>query len=78
MNIELLTEGGVKISLSERNLRTLLAKLDEPESARTLYRRTFEGLLIVTAEKDEEHYKDREPGEVHPREEAKLAADKAA
>lgn len=46
-----------RIVLSERNLLALLAKLREPDSARTLY-----GCgVYVTAEVDDVHYVDRVP-----------------
>lgn len=77
MNVQIESTEGIVytaiVILSERNLRTLLEKLDEPMSQRTLVRRTESGVTLwVIAEKDEEHYKARTPGKVHPREEAKL------
>lgn len=54
----------VTVTLSRRNLVTLLNKLDRPDSLRTLYRDTDDGMLIVKAETDDEHYQDREPGPV--------------
>jgi len=57
----------ISVTLSERNLRTLLAKLDEPRSYRTLMRRTESGILLwVTAERDKQHYEERIPGDVAP------------
>jgi hypothetical protein len=62
----------VRVTLSRRNLQTLLLKLDEP-SERTLIRNCDGVMLYVMGENDEAHYGDRTPGMVHPREEAKLA-----
>lgn len=57
----------VVVTLSERNLRTLLSKVHRPDSARTLLLDVGEGVLVVKAETDEEHYRDRVPaGPVHP------------
>ena len=66
MEYESLSGGSVKVTLSRRNLLTLLAKLDEPTSMRTLYRKFHDSssFLVVQAEEDEEHYKDRTPGPV--------------
>lgn len=68
----------VHVTLSRRNLKTLLLKLDEPDSARTLVRMVEtdldkEVILRVTAEDDDIHYVGRIPGEVHPREEERLS-----
>lgn len=63
----------ITITLSRRNLRTLLLKLERPDSARTLVRTTDEGyILVIHAEDDDEHYQDRKPGPVHPAEENRL------
>jgi hypothetical protein len=51
------------LELTRRNLTTLLAKLDDPLSARTL--RDGEGLIAVKAVEDDEHYKTRPPGEIY-------------
>jgi hypothetical protein len=59
-----------RVTLSRRNLLTLLNKLSDPESKRTLVKKGESTLLLVTAEEDDLHYKDRpegEPGEVHPK-----------
>lgn len=58
------------VFLSDRNLKVLLSKLDWNGSHRTISRQMENGdVLIVTAETDEVHYLDREPGEMHPRSE---------
>jgi hypothetical protein len=68
-----LEAGVLEVTLSKRNLQTLLLKLDVPGSERTLVRTVDSGMnLRVTAEHDDVHYRDREPGPVHPREEEKL------
>jgi hypothetical protein len=65
--------GYITVTLSRRNLMTLLLKLDEPNSVRTLERLTESGdYLRVTAEDDLQHYGDRQPGRMHPREEERL------
>jgi hypothetical protein len=51
------------LELTRRNLTTLLAKLDNPASARTLI--APEGTIAVRAVEDAEHYADRAPGEVY-------------
>lgn len=57
----------VEVSVSRRNLLTLLYKLDkDPTSRCTLEITGDAGFLSVKAEKDEVHYKDREPGRMHP------------
>lgn len=61
MNVTL-SPGLVRVTLSRRNLKSLLAKLDKP-SMRTLCRRCENGVgLIVVAEDDDRHYLDRDPG----------------
>lgn len=51
------------VELTRRNLMTLLAKLDDPLSARSLI--DPDGFVMVRAVEDEEHYKDRAPGLVY-------------
>lgn len=51
------------LELTRRNLTTLLLKLDDPLSGKTLIA-PGRG-IIVTAVENEEHYSDREAGEVH-------------
>lgn len=72
MDIKQDAYGNITVVLSRRNLKTLLLKLDEPTSARTLHRLTDNGYLVVKAEADDVHYADRTAGAVHPREEEKL------
>ena len=61
------------ITLSRRNLKTLLLKLDEPDSFKSIFRDTAEGgRFYIKAEDDEVHYEDRTPGIMHPREEERL------
>lgn len=52
-----------RIELTRRNLEALLAKLDDPASARTLL--DGETGFAVTAVENEEHYSDRPPGAVY-------------
>lgn len=66
----------VRVTLSKRNLLSLLTKLDMQGSHRTIF--TLDNphaVLVVTAETDEQHYGDREypPGEMHPQTEADIA-----
>lgn len=58
----------VAVTLSRRNLLVLLAKLDghPAGSAATIHIKSGEVTLVVSAEEDAVHYKDREPGEMHP------------
>jgi hypothetical protein len=66
--------GVVRVTLSERNLRALLAKLggSPPNSACTLSYDTRDGLVLyVTAEPNDIHYTNPErdtpvPGTMHP------------
>ena len=55
------------VTLSRRNLLTLLAKLDIPGSERTIIK---PGGIIVTAEQDEVVYAGRQPGRMEPQTEA--------
>lgn len=50
------------LELTRRNLETLLAKLDDPHSVRTLV--CGDGSWIVRAVENEMHYSDRPPGAV--------------
>jgi len=72
--------GVAVVTLSRRNLLTLLHKLDMPGSARTItnsdchlnHELTDRLLLILRAEDDEKHYSERlePPGPMHPASEA--------
>lgn len=48
------------VELTRRNLETLLMKLDDPDSARTLI--DGENNIAVRAVEDDEHYTQRSPG----------------
>lgn len=64
-----LLDDGVLVTLSRRNLLALLAKLDEPGSARTVAsgnaywrERAIDGVVLaVRAEADAEHYREGPP-----------------
>jgi len=72
----------VEVSLSRRNLESLLAKLDRPDPDRshTLTRMAGEEdrryVLTVIAEEDEAHYKGREAGYMGDDIEAKIASNR--
>lgn len=51
-----------RIELTERNLRVLLAKLQDPDSKRTLIDPDYK--ILVVAVPDAEHYADRPAGEM--------------
>lgn len=72
-------QGYVGVTLSRRNLESLLAKLDRPgEATRTLMRMTEDGIILtIVAEEDEQHYGDRKPGNMGQDIEVKLAASRA-
>lgn len=73
MNVKVDDYGTIRVTLSRRNLQTLLYKLDVPESRCTIVRATEGGhYLEVKAEENDVHYGERTPGEMHPREEAQL------
>lgn len=75
MRIGTVIDGYVHIVLSERNLRSLLAKLGQEKSERTIEapRHTGDPTVLVSAEHDSVHYAGREPGPMHPGTEAILA-----
>ena len=50
------------VELTRRNLETLLAKLDDPISARTLV--CPDDRIAVRAVENSAHYADRQPGQV--------------
>lgn len=52
-----------RLELTRRNLMTLLAKLDDPISDRTLI--DPDELVMVVAVEDAEHYAERRPGFVY-------------
>ncbi len=52
--------GHKTVELTRRNLLALLAKLDDPDSLRTII--DSEGAMAVRAVEDSEHYSDRPPG----------------
>lgn len=58
-----------RLELSRRNLETLLAKLDDPASVRTLTKQedAVDGdeVIQVSAVEDDAHYSSRAPGEVY-------------
>ena len=59
--VEADTEGHMHVlELSERNLRTLLEKLTDPDSSRTLLDPDRKNMIKAVA--DEEHYATRLPG----------------
>ena len=63
-------ENYVRLFLSRRNLLTLLRKLDNPDSVKTIVKQDMEHpnyaqthqYILVTAVEDEDYYSDREPG----------------
>lgn len=53
----------IRVTLSERNIKTLLLKLQTKPSERSIVRRVEGGqTLFLTVESDAEHYKNREAG----------------
>ncbi len=69
MNVQI-EQGVITVTLSRRNLLALLAKLDEPDSMRTILRDCGDLRLVLRAEDDAVHYADREPGPMTPTTEA--------
>jgi hypothetical protein len=62
------------VTLSRRNLRALLAMLDDPEhQSKTIGQMTDVGWLYIKAEEDAEHYAGRQPGRMGARIERRLA-----
>jgi hypothetical protein len=77
MRIDLVTPTHIQITLSQRNLLALLAKLDgyPPDSVCTITTTGPDGpMLVVHAEDDEEHYGERPepPGPMVPDTEARI------
>ena len=72
MRVDFLEERIVGITLSRRNLLALLSKLDHEESEKRIH--IFDGKydLYVSAEPDEIHYANREPGKMSPVTEADI------
>lgn len=68
MRLEL-DEDSVKVVLSKRNLLALLAKVDDPDSAKTIFMESAADgkTLWVRVEPDIVHYEDRPygPGRMH-------------
>jgi hypothetical protein len=60
MNV--LIDGGIYVTLSERNVRDLLAQFEAGDVGAGLHRWTDNGMLSVGIEANEVHYKDRDPG----------------
>lgn len=63
MKVTKMFDGIVVVELTERNLRTLLHKFDDPNSQRTLL--SPDRTVMVKAVPDSEHYTDRPPGMVY-------------
>jgi hypothetical protein len=72
MKVQLLSDGErtggrpiVRIELTRRNLEVLLAKLDDPKSARTIIKDEDDISGAVTAVENDVHYGDRDPGTMY-------------
>jgi len=63
MRLERNLRGGPRVILSHRNILALLHKVGWEESARTI---SGDGAEVMV-EPDDIHYRDREPGEMHPK-----------
>ena len=65
--------GRIEVRLSESNLRSLLYKLQRPDSRKTIYKH-FDGsnILFVVADSDDKHYNTEQRGLMHPAEETLL------
>jgi len=77
VRLDLVTPVRAEITLSRRNLLTLIAYLDGmgPDERATLAFLDDDGtLLVVNAEEDEDHYRGRAtpPGRMHPDIEARI------
>ena len=57
----------VIVTLSKRNVLSLLHKLEMEGSKRTLTRECDDGKLVVKVEPNAEHYGTRQPGVMHPK-----------
>ena len=70
-----ITNKRVIVTLSKRNLLALISKIGRPESAATIYKSVDGGYtLFVAGVLDTEHYIDRKPGLMHPKDEAFIQA----
>jgi len=64
----------IVLTLSRRNLVSLLHKLEMPVSARTIVKDSDDGeAVFIQVKPDEEVYVDRPPGRMHPETEAFMA-----
>lgn len=67
------------VTLSRRNLLTLLHKLQMPGSARTIIKSADDDTRVcIQAATDAEVYADRDPGPMHPDTEAFIASFEAS
>lgn len=55
-------DGAIFVTLSERNVRDLLAQFEAGDPDAGLHRWTENGMLSVGIESNEKHYGDRKPG----------------
>jgi hypothetical protein len=60
----------IELVLSKRNLLALLHKLEMVGSARTIIFGDRGWTFVIKSESNEEHYRDRIPGAMHPQTEA--------
>jgi hypothetical protein len=60
--VNVVIDGGIYVTLSERNVRDLLAQYEAGDPDAGLHRWTENGLISVGIQSDEVHYKDRKPG----------------
>lgn len=75
MKANIIGFGVADITLSRRNLRTLLAKLDDhpADGEKSIARWDGVATVIVRAEEDEVHYAERPAGKMHPETESEIA-----
>lgn len=65
MKVNVFDQGAVMmVTLSKRNLLTLLSKVDNPNSARTIYKVNGGVYVGVKAEPDDVHYGEQKPGKM--------------
>ena len=55
-----------QVTLSRRNLLTLLARLEQGKDPYIIKPRGALGFVSIAVESDAEHYKDRDPGPMSP------------